>query len=99
MSAEIKSLNNNVINRFRPATADHIFRTSLIDTAVEDQRVWWPESSSTYSVRSAYRTLMERVLDTGQLLVEGDWRVLWKMKIPPKVKHLLWRLCRDVLPT
>lgn len=29
----------------------------------------------------------------------GNWCALWKLKVPPKVKHSLWRLCRDVLPT
>lgn len=59
-----------------------------------DQRLWWPESTGIYSVRSAYKLLMNRVLDNNNLYVEGNWRVLWKLKLPPKVKHFLWRLCR-----
>jgi hypothetical protein len=24
---------------------------------------------------------------------------IWKIKTPPKAKHLLWRICKDCLPT
>jgi hypothetical protein len=28
-----------------------------------------------------------------------DWGKLWKIQAPPKAKHLLWRICKDCLPT
>ncbi|KAI5441836.1 hypothetical protein KIW84_011044 [Lathyrus oleraceus] len=30
---------------------------------------------------------------------EEDWCSLWNIKAPPKVKHLLWRICKGCLPT
>lgn len=27
------------------------------------------------------------------------WKVIWNIKVPPKVLHVLWRLCKDILPT
>ncbi|PNX62713.1 ribonuclease H [Trifolium pratense] len=30
---------------------------------------------------------------------QGDWKSLWKIRAPPKAKHLLWRICRECLPT
>lgn len=42
---------------------------------------------------------MERVSGTSHLRADGDWRALWKLKIPPKVKHFLWCLCKGALPT
>ncbi|XP_045810275.1 uncharacterized protein LOC123904688 [Trifolium pratense] len=27
------------------------------------------------------------------------WGLIWKIKTPQKAKHLLWRICRDCLPT
>jgi hypothetical protein len=29
----------------------------------------------------------------------GGWRDLWSIRAPPKVKHLLWRISRECLPT
>jgi hypothetical protein len=28
-----------------------------------------------------------------------DWSSVWKIRVPPRVKHLLWWICRDCLPT
>jgi hypothetical protein len=30
---------------------------------------------------------------------EKQWGKIWKIKTPPKAKHLLWRICKDCLPT
>jgi hypothetical protein len=34
----------------------------------------------------------------GQRWGEG-WSNIWRVPTPPKAKHLLWRICRDCLPT
>jgi hypothetical protein len=34
-----------------------------------------------------------------RLGVTGSWQHIWRMKIPPIVKNLLWRIGRNVLPT
>ncbi|CAN1783725.1 hypothetical protein LINPERHAP1_LOCUS16372 [Linum perenne] len=41
---------------------------------------------------------MEYMRDRDFLKVSGQWNVLWKMQIPPKVKHFLWRVTRRILP-
>jgi hypothetical protein len=28
-----------------------------------------------------------------------NWKELWQIRAPPKTKHLIWRICRDCLPT
>lgn len=27
------------------------------------------------------------------------WKILWDLKVPPKVKHFLWRAAYEILPT
>jgi hypothetical protein len=29
----------------------------------------------------------------------GSWNLIWRAKIPPKMKNLLWRISRNILPT
>ncbi|KAL6549455.1 hypothetical protein OROHE_008572 [Orobanche hederae] len=78
---------------------ESILRTHLYHFVAEDMRVWEPDKSGLYSVRSAYKLLMNRVLHTDHLQVtRRNWSALWKLKISPKVKHFLWRLCRGILP-
>lgn len=38
-------------------------------------------------------------MDTSHLKVEGNWSLIWKLKITPKIKHFIRRIQRDCLPT
>jgi len=31
--------------------------------------------------------------------VPGDWKLIWSLHVPPKIKHFCWRLLRNSLPT
>lgn len=42
---------------------------------------------------------MEKVLDTNYLKVPSEWLSIWKLKVPPKVRNCIWRVCKNVLPT
>ncbi|CAN1157627.1 Putative ribonuclease H protein At1g65750 [Linum perenne] len=43
--------------------------------------------------------IVEKLLSMNHLHVEGEWRRLWGMRVPPKMKHALWRAARGVLST
>ncbi|CAN1136083.1 Putative ribonuclease H protein At1g65750 [Linum perenne] len=65
----------------------------------KDARIWSLSSNGDYTVRSAYRSIIERDQQFNNLRVDGNWRQLWQADVPPKVKHHVWRLARNVLPT
>ena len=52
-----------------------------------------------YLVKSAYHHLMETMFQQDHLKVEGNWPILWKLDIPPKIKHFMWRSLKIFLPT
>ncbi|XP_058754287.1 uncharacterized protein LOC131627446 [Vicia villosa] len=52
-----------------------------------------------YSVRSGYRLWREAQVKHLPGGVEENWSSLWNIKAPPRVKYLLWRICRGCLPT
>jgi hypothetical protein len=87
-----------VLSLFDQPTADRILATPLYSSVTDDKRIWRGESNGDYSVKSAYRICVEN-LDTSHLRVNGDWNLLWSIKAPPKVKNLLWRICRNCVPT
>lgn len=41
---------------------------------------------------------MNSIIETNHLKEEDEWMQLWKLKIPPKIKHFLWRILRGCLP-
>ena len=71
---------------------------------------WHYEKSGLFSVRSAYRMLVnnwERRTDwiehnAGRSEVQADqkeWSDLWNIKVPSKIRVFLWRLARQSVPT
>ncbi|CAN1223742.1 hypothetical protein LINPERPRIM_LOCUS2142 [Linum perenne] len=65
----------------------------------EDQMLWRVSNNGEYSVKSAYRLIHDETVANEGLRVEGEWDGLWKLDVPPKVRHWLWRSVRGVLPT
>ncbi|KAM6569414.1 hypothetical protein CsatB_017399 [Cannabis sativa] len=66
-----------------------------------DKLTWSYETSGNYSVKSGYNLLQKL---HGRWSANEDeltkfWTKFWKLKIPPKVKNLVWRAARECLPT
>jgi ribonuclease HI len=87
-----------VLSLFDEPSAARILATPLYPSVTDDRRIWRGESNGDYSVKSAYRICVQD-LDTSHLRVNGNWNLLWSIKAPPKVKHFLWRICRNCIPT
>lgn len=69
----------------------------------DDFWAWELEKHGVYSVRSAYRKLeADRRLSKGNNLAEhssdADWRTLWKLEVPPKVRVFWWGVLHEFLP-
>ena len=75
----------------------------VLETWSEDILIWPHTTDGEYSVRSAYRVLVE---EDGQGLPSssssGDskkfWKKLWKIRVPNRIWHFLWRAVKDSLP-
>jgi hypothetical protein len=57
------------------------------------------EKNGHYSVRSAYHICIEDVINNDHLRKPGYWSGIWRLKVPLKVKNLVWIICRDYFPT
>ncbi|KAK2410765.1 hypothetical protein QL285_046110 [Trifolium repens] len=90
---------NKIHTLFSIEDAYDILSVPLFDLVREDKLIWREENDGVYSVRTGYRKLMEaenRGYCSGK---EIGWENIWKLHAPPKAKHLLWRICRECLPT
>ncbi|CAN0826140.1 Putative ribonuclease H protein At1g65750 [Linum grandiflorum] len=64
-----------------------------------DVRIWNYSRTGAYLVRSAYRLCREVLVPDEEHRREGEWRKLWNVPVPHRMRHLLWRIARQVLPT
>jgi len=95
-----KSWNEQVVRQvFSVDIADKILHTPLISQVDEDKIIWKAERHSRYSVRSAYRLCVSELVDSSHLWRPRYWSGIWNLKVPPKVRNLVWRMCRGCLPT
>ena len=95
---------------FTPMDADIIGSIPLTTRRQEDFWAWHYEKTGIFSVRSAYRMLVQN-RETNRAWLEGipsrsdvradekEWTSLWKIKVPSKIRVFLWRLAKHSIPT
>ncbi|XP_019186548.1 PREDICTED: uncharacterized protein LOC109181252 [Ipomoea nil] len=64
----------------------------------EDEWYWKDDINGRYTVSHGYRSLMANRETSESHLEFTEWKLLWKLSVPPKVKNFLWRFLRKVLP-
>ncbi|XP_058734150.1 uncharacterized protein LOC131605869 [Vicia villosa] len=88
-----------VLQVFGRKDADSILKIPLVEEVVVDRLTWQEEQSGEYCVKSGYRLWRRMQNNIRPYGTEGNWNHLWSILAPPRAKHLLWRICRDCLPT
>ena len=95
---------------FLEIDSEAILQIPLSMRKQEDCWAWHHERNGLFTVRSAYRMLIEAkkrredyfegrgsCSDAGRNYKE--WKQLWKLKLPSKIKVFCWRLALDSIPT
>lgn len=57
--------------------------------------IWAIDDKGHFIVKNCYRALSQE-LHKGDML---EWTMVWKLKIPPKIKMFFWQTCMKCLPT
>ena len=84
---------------FNDRDVQNITIMPINDEVNDDKHIWLFTPQADYSVCSAYRYIMETLVNNSDLRLEGNWRKLWQLKVPKKVKVFMWRVARGCLPT
>ena len=76
----------------------------LCHTQQRDIITWPFTADGEYTVKSGYQFLMNELYkaDSGPSSIAAAkelWHVVWHLQVPNKVKNLVWRACRNSLPT
>jgi len=84
-----------VLQVFSAGLADKIMSTPLIAHVKSDRLIWKVEKNGKYSVKSAYRLYVKELIDSAHLRRPKNSSDIWKLKVPPKGRNLVRRMCRD----
>ncbi|KAK9987796.1 hypothetical protein SO802_028035 [Lithocarpus litseifolius] len=98
-----------VKNTFLPHEAELILSIPISARLPEDSLIWAWTPNGRFTSKSAYN-VAQKMLDeekgrgeevgtldsTG---MRGIWKMVWHLNCPNKIKHLLWRACKNILPT
>lgn len=83
--------------------AEMIMKIHVSEVSTEDVLVWPLSSDGNYSVKSTYRLLATERINGFPSLSSGGcsllWKHLWKIHVPQRIKHFIWRVANDCLPT
>jgi hypothetical protein len=74
-----------------------ITRLTLNLLTQEDAPIWRYSKNGNYTVRLAYYQLMEHIIDNNNLKEPGNWKKLWRLHVPNKVRIFIWQLLRRCL--
>lgn len=87
-----------ILNMFEARDVSLILAIPM-NISENDSWYWKFEKFGDYSVKSAYRRIRELKENNRNEDNSGFWKQLWNLKIPPKIKHFMWRALSENLPT
>jgi hypothetical protein len=75
-----------------------------VGRAHEDFWSWFPDRFGNFSVRSAYKLMIELRRDVEAASSAGGpdklfWKKLWRLPVPPKVRNFWWRVIKGFVPS
>ena len=88
---------------FAPQEAEEIKNIPLARKEIEDTLYWPWEQDGRYSCKTGYRFLKED--EVGFPVAENQdhekeiWKKIWALECPNKIRNLIWRACRNSLPS
>ena len=101
--------NTAISEIFLPTDAQAIMSIPLCTRHIDDFWSWIHEKNGVFSIRSAYRMLVNTKMGR-EAWLEGRgnssdldrnskaWQQLWRVNVPPKVKIFLWRFAQQSIP-
>ena len=92
---------DRVCSEFYPHEARIVLGIPLSSRLPPDKLIWTGTKSGRYSTTSAYKLLAEKPSSgpSDPSAHSRFWKFIWALEVPNKIKHFIWRACRESLPT
>ena len=86
---------------FLLSDAQAIKAIPLFSLPQKDHMYWPLKIHGCYSVKSRYQMLHKG--DEASIPIpdatQQFWKGIWRLQVPGKIKHFMWKACRNALPT
>ena len=86
-----------------PADVEAVLKLPLGRRDYEDKIIWHFDKNGRYLVKFNYKVALESKVQAGSSSRNGlrNWwqKYLWRLRIPNKIKILIWRAFRGILPS
>lgn len=86
---------------FLPSDAQAIKAIPLFSLPQKDHMYWALKNHGCYSIKSRYQMLCKG--DEASIPIPDAtrqfWKGIWRLQVPRKIKHFMWKACRNALPT
>ena len=107
---ESKGWNVDLIRTsFLPYEMDVILGIPLSPMAPEDSQVWTKTPNGIFTVNSVYKVAYKMLKEANSenlsascsdnSRMQAFWKAIWNLKCKSKIRHFMWRACRNILPT
>lgn len=70
-----------------------------VSRSATDSWFWLLDRNGIYSVKTAYRSLIQEIPSRVEQSASLMWKRLWRLHLPPQVKNFIWRAGNNILPT
>lgn len=96
---------NLITSNLSSARANEVLKTPISWTSPLDKLFWPNSTNGSYSVKSGYNIIMElsHMPCTGPSSSTGlpfeIWNWIWGSNVPENIKHFIWKVCHNALPT
>ena len=94
---------------FLPHEVEMVLSIPISGRLPKDSIIWAWTTNGRFTVKSAYKVAQKVLKEDFNRGVGGSssdnsgmkaiWKIVWRLNCPSKIKHLLWRACKNILPT
>lgn len=87
------------------ADCDAILSIPISVADKDDTLIWHHDSKGCYKVKSRYHEAVNQahlgsnLSSSSMCWSEKEWRFVWNLNLPPKLKHFVWRIYHNALAT
>ncbi|GLT82968.1 hypothetical protein SLE2022_012860 [Rubroshorea leprosula] len=93
----------HVRQQFCAEDEESILHIPLSRRCSVDRLIWLGTNNGKFSIKSAYKYAWELIFGTQHhthdQILKPVWRAVWSLNVPSKLKHVLWRIIWEILPS